>query len=137
MINSPRQPSVWELPTGTVIRVRLDWYDHVALLGDRLIGTERSVLAFSANAGGFIEQPYSEFAQDRKVTVEGYLGNLAPEIVMQRARAKHGQPYSWASFNCEHFVRHAHGVTVESPQVKDWAFFASCLTLLACAAARA
>jgi hypothetical protein len=34
------------------------------------------------------------------------------------------EPYSWITFNCEHFVRHAHDVAVESPQLKRWATLA-------------
>jgi hypothetical protein len=98
-------------------------YFHVALIGDRIIGSERSVLAFTpgAGAGGLIEQRFSEFARGRPVTRVGYLGTLPPEIVLQRARTMSEAPYSWTEFNCEHFVRYAHGVPVESPQLRFWA----------------
>lgn len=131
-----RQQSVWELPAGTVIRVRHDWYYHVGLIGDRLVGAERSVLAFSADAEGFVEQPYSDFAKGRAVTVDGYPGCLPAATVLQRARAIRGRPYSWTAFNCEHFVRLAHGLPVESPQLKEWTFLAGIIGLLAYAAAR-
>jgi hypothetical protein len=131
-----RQQSVWELPAGTVIRVRHDWYYHVGLIGDHFLGEERSVLAFSADAKGFLEQPYSEFAKGRVVTVDGYPGVMPAVTVLQRARANRGRPYSWVGFNCEHFVRQAHGLPVESPQLKEWTILASIIGLLASAAAR-
>lgn len=104
------------LLVGTVLRVSHDLYDHVGLLSDRLIQGERSVLSFSAAADGLVEEPYSAFSAGRPVFSDGYLGHLPPEVVLQRARSKFGQVYSWTQFNCEHLVRYAHGVRVESPQ---------------------
>lgn len=128
----PRQlhQDIWRYPAGLVIRVRHGWYDHVAMLGDVAIAGERSVVAFSAQAGGFNEQSLANFARGQEVIVEGYLGALPPEAVMRRARMKRGQPYAWASFNCEHFVRYAHGVEVESPQLHQWAFLGGLAGLL-------
>lgn len=124
---------IMSLPTGTVVRVSHGWYDHVALLGDRRINGERSVISFSAKDGGFVEQPYSAFSLGRQVTSDGYFGGLPSAAVMQRARLKQGVPYSWIDFNCEHFVRYAHGVQIESPQVKQWVTLGSvaCFALLA------
>jgi hypothetical protein len=132
----PVQQDIWTLPTGTVIRVSHGWYDHVALIGDHISNGERTVLAFSAQANGLAEQLYSAFACGRRVTVDGYLGSLPPDIVMQRARLKHAQSYSWTEFNCEHFVRYAHGVPIESPQLRQWTFLAGVLGVVTLAAAR-
>lgn len=123
-IQSP-QEQILALPTGTVIRVSHGWYDHVGLLGDSLLKGERSVVAFSSKDMGFVEQPYSAFSQGRQVTSDGYLGSLPSAAVMQRSRLKKGTPYSWINFNCEHFVRYAHGVQIESPQVKQWTILGS------------
>ncbi len=125
--------SVWNHPPGTVVRVSNGLYDHVGMLGDRLINGERSVLAFSARAGGFEELALSSFAGGRVVTLGGYPGNLPPKLVMQRAREKRGEAYSWLTFNCEHFVRFAHGVAVESQQLRKWAFLVGALSLLSAA----
>jgi len=134
MIHTNIQQNIWELPAGTVIRVRHDWYDHVGLLGDHPIVGERSVLAFSAKEQGFVEQAFHAFAQGRQVRVEGYPGLLPPAIVMHRARLKRGQAYSWVDFNCEHFVHYAHGLPMKSPQLRQWAFLGSVLSLLVLAA---
>jgi hypothetical protein len=128
----PRQlhQDMWTHPAGLVIRVRHGWYDHVAMLGDGAIDGERSVVAFSAQAGGFVEQSFTSFARGQEVIVEGYLGALPPAVVMRRARMKRAQPYAWMSFNCEHFVRYAHGVDVESPQLRQWAILGGVAGLL-------
>jgi hypothetical protein len=131
MIYPQNSQSIWAHPAGTVIRVSHGWYEHVALLGDRLIAGERGVIAFSSQTGGFVEQPYTAFAQGQTVTVEGYLGSLPPSVVVQRARMKQGQAYSWMEFNCEHFVRYAHGVPMESPQLRQWAFLGGVVGILA------
>ena len=133
MIPSQIQENAWALPVGAVIRVSHGWYHHVALVGDGVIQGERSVLAFSAQAGGFVEQTFSAFAGGRKVTTDGYMGGLQPATVMQRARLKRGQLYSWTGFNCEHFVRYAHGVPVESPQLRQWALLGGVAGVLALA----
>lgn len=134
MIPHQFHQDIWSHPAGTVIRVKHGWYDHVAMLGDRTVAGERSVMAFSAQAGGFVEQPYMSFARGQAVTVEGYLGVLPSAVVMHRARMKRGQVYSWMAFNCEHFVRYAHGVDVESPQLRQWAFLGGVAGLLTLAA---
>jgi hypothetical protein len=136
MFPLPTQQEIWTLPAGTVVQVNSGLYNHVALIGDRLIMGERSVLAFSAQAGGFVEQPYSAFAVGRAVGIDGYPGRLPSQTVMQRARLKQGQAYSWMDFNCEHFVRYAHGLPIESPQLRQWAFVAGVLGFLTLATAR-
>lgn len=137
MICSPIPQENWALVVGTVLRVSHGWYYHVGLMGDRILHGEPSVLAFSADAKGYVEQPYSAFAFGRLVTIDGYLGSLPPAIVMQRARLKQGQAYSWTDFNCEHFVRYAHGVPIESPQLREWTLIAGIVGLLTYTAARA
>lgn len=70
------------------------------------------------------------------MTIDGYLGVLSQETVMQRARLKQGQAYSWTNFNCEHFVRYAHGLPIESPQLRQWSFVAGFLGFLTLTAGR-
>ena len=50
------------------------------------------------------------------MNVIGYLGNLSPQQVLQRARSRIGE--TWNLFwNCEHFVKWAHGLRPRSPQL--------------------
>lgn len=137
MIQVLSQENVWSLPAGTVIRVNCGLYDHVALLGDGLINDERSVLSFSAQTRGLAELGMSTFAGGRAVTIDGYLGSQPPEWVMLRARLKFGQGYSWTEFNCEHFVRYAHGVLLESPQLQKWGVLGGLLSVVALISDRA
>lgn len=108
------------MPVGTVVRVSHLFYNHVGLIGDRLVGGERTVLSFSSKFGGFVEEAWSAYSNRSDVTVEGYLGDLPGSVVMERARMKQDVPYSMGAFNCEHFVRFAHRVPVESPQLSQW-----------------
>lgn len=127
-------PTFLTLPPGTTVRVSNVLYDHVGILGDRLINGERTVIAFSARAGGFEEQPLSQFGGGRPVILGDYPGGMPPAVVMQRARSRQGQAYSWFTFNCEHFVRYAHGVAIESPQLRQWGGVVGLLGLLIVAA---
>lgn len=122
MIRSPSLQNLMTLPSGTVVRADYLFFSHVGMLSDESIGGERSVISFSARAGGLVEEPFSDFAAGRPVSVAGYPGRLAPEVVMQRARKKRGQKYDLLGFNCEHFIYDAHGLPMESPQLQLWVF---------------
>lgn len=131
MYVSKTPPNIWALPTGTVVRADHGFFSHVALLGDGTLFGERVVVEFSAAAGGFAELPFSEFSKGRLVTIDGYLGTLSPAEVMQRASLKRGQAYLLFDFNCEHFVRYAHGLLIESPQIRQWTVLGSIIAFLA------
>lgn len=133
MYVSKTPPNIWALPTGTVVRANHGFFSHVALLGDGTLCGERAVVEFSAATGGFAELPFSEFSKGRLVTVDGYPGTLSPSEVMQRASLKRGQAYSLFDFNCEHFVRYAHGRLIESPQLRQWTLLGGIIAFLALA----
>ena len=130
------QQNIWTLQAGTVIRVNCGLYDHVALLSDWPVNGERGVLSFSAQHRGLVEESISAFSAGSPVTVDGYFGSTPPAAVMQRARLKHDQDYLWTEFNCEHFVRYAHGVPIESPQLQKWATLGGILSVFALMAVR-
>lgn len=107
-----------QLLPGTVLRLNRGLYDHVGILGEYTGHCERQVLSFAAGPVSLVEMPFSRFAAGCVVKVDGYLGQLAPEAVLAEARRIGTQRrYSWLGFNCEHFVRAAHGVALESPQL--------------------
>jgi hypothetical protein len=133
--NSMKLIELWSLPPGTVLRVSHGLYDHVGLLSDRWIDGERAVVSFSARNGGLIEEAFSQFASGRGVAAKGYPGQLPPLAVLARARALKGRAYAWLTFNCEHFIRNAHGLPEESPQLRQWLFAATLVGLFARAAA--
>ena len=103
-----------------MIRVGYGLYDHVGLINDYTLDGERMVLSFSQRADGLEEMTLSEFAAGRPVFDDRYFGGLPPPVVMHRARSLVDKNYVWFVFNCEHFVRYAHDVVVESPQLQAW-----------------
>lgn len=107
-----------QLLPGTVLRLDRGLYDHVAILGEYAWAGERQVLSFGPGPVSLMEVPFSRFADGSLVSVDGYLGQLAPKAVLAQARRIGAERrYSWLAFNCEHFVRAAHGTAVESPQL--------------------
>jgi hypothetical protein len=102
------QVNVYELPVGSVLRVSHGAYDHVGMVSDGYLYGERAIISLSGTYGRVIEEPYSSFSAGRVVQHEGYPGQLPPHVVVYRARALVGRPYSVTSFNCEHYVRCAH-----------------------------
>lgn len=107
-----------QLLPGTVLRLNRGLYDHVAILAEHAWPEERQVLSFGPGPVGLVEMPFSQFARGSAVKVDGYLGQLTPDAVLAQARRIGAERrYSWLGFNCEHFVRAAHGIPVESPQV--------------------
>lgn len=104
------------LKPGTVLRIDRGLYSHVAILGQWRDSRKRSVLTFGP--GPLEEVAFEDFAAGKPVVVEGYLGSLHPSEVLDRARRLGARTYSWISFNCEHFVRAAHGLNPKSPQLQ-------------------
>lgn len=86
---------------------------HVGIVTDA--GT---IISCSLRRGGVAEESPSEFSGGAPITPIGYPGNLPPLMVIARARMKIGTPWKLFSFNCEHFVNWAHGVEVQSPQLR-------------------
>lgn len=106
------------LSPGHVWSVDYGFYRHMAL--ETLNGT---MISNSRSNGGILETSKEEFADGRPVTNEGYLGDLCPVTVEKRARSMSDRNYDLFTFNCEHFVRYAHGVREVSPQIGKAALF--------------
>ena len=100
---------------GTMIGL---FWEHVGILvPDGPCGLGRAVISFTKD--GIIKQPVGEFARGQKFSSVKYLGNLPWQIVVQRAEwANATRPYHLTDFNCDFFVRHCHGVKLESPQAQ-------------------
>jgi hypothetical protein len=64
------------------------------------------------------------FCKNEVVRVVGYPGRLTPHKVSS-VPSNASREYSWLSFNCENFVRHAHALKPESPQVNTLVAFAA------------
>lgn len=117
------------LRPGTVLRFKGALYDHVVLLGEHSWPGERTVLSFGPE--GYRETRFAAMVANRAVQVDGYLGQLMPQQVIARARSLGAKwEYSWLFRNCEHFVREAHGVPSESPQIQGAIALATGLVFL-------
>lgn len=119
-------------PPGTVVSAGRGLYRHVGLLSEVAYGRQRRVISLNPGPLGYqlVEEDLSQFARGQAVTVEPIWGTLSGEEVLRRARSGLHEPYAWSLFNCEHFVRFAHALPLESPQVKAWALMGSLAALL-------
>lgn len=75
-----------------------------------------------------VEEPLNKFQGAGDLKVEGYYGSLTQGAVLERARAKLGSRYVLFHWNCEQFVRYAHDLKEESPQIV--AVAALCIVML-------
>lgn len=119
-------------PPGTVVSAGRGFYRHVGLLTEVIPGYPQRVISLNPGLHGYqvIEEDLAQFARGQDVTVVPLLGGLPGEEVLRRARSGLHQPYAWTLFNCEHFVRFAHALPLESPQLKAWALLGSFAALL-------
>ena len=127
--------AVWGAPAGTVVRISRGVYSHVGMLTQAVSGFERTVISLNPGKPGFqvLEQTVSAFCQGAPISLEKMDGPLHWTSVLHRARSGQHPPYSWPTFNCEHFVCFAHGVLPESPQVGVLAALGAILATVALA----
>lgn len=105
------------LRPGTVLSAGRPFYRHVGMVTDRFVNEVPTIISSSGGRGMVVEEPMDTFRGQGDLRVDGYLGSLPPEMVLARARAKLGTNYSLFNWNCEQFVRYAHGLNQESPQL--------------------
>lgn len=102
---------------GTVFSTSRLLYRHYGILTGRFINGVPTVISNSGEGGMVVEEPITKFQGIGDLQVVGYIGSLPQDVVIARARAKLGSRYSLINWNCEHFVRYAHGLKQESPQL--------------------
>jgi hypothetical protein len=114
------------IEAATVVSVGRGLYRHVGLLTEPVPGSERRVLSLNPGAPSeqLREETLSEFGRGQPVTLLPPWSDLPAWMVLARARDSVLPLYSWAEFNCEHFVCHAFGVPLESPQLRQFATLA-------------
>ena len=105
------------LPPGTVIGVRYGAIEHVGIVTDWRIDGMPAVISNSYAHRGVREESLGDFARGRAFRVHKRLSDMPGEEVADRARRMVGRRYDVLRFNCEHFVRVAHGLKPKSPQV--------------------
>lgn len=114
---------------GTVLSTSRFLYRHFGILTDHYINGYPAVISNSGERGMVVEEPLNTFQGTGDLKVEGYFGSLSPDAVLERARAQRGSRYTLLRWNCEQFVRYAHGLKLESPQVT--AVVTLCMAMLA------
>lgn len=102
---------------GTILSTSRLGYRHFGISTDRYVNEWPIVISNSGSHGKVVEESLEQFKEQGDIKVEGYWGALPPHEVLARARAKLGSHYFLFNWNCEHFVRFAHGLEPKSPQI--------------------
>ena len=105
------------LPSGAVIGVRSGLIEHVGIVTDWRIDGMPAVISNSRTHGGVREETLASFAGKRALRIHKPLSDMPGDKVADRARRMVGRRYDALRFNCEHFVRIAHGLKPRSPQL--------------------
>lgn len=105
------------LPPGTVIGVRSGPIEHVGIVTDARVDGMPAVISNSRSHRGVREESLKRFARGRPIRIHKPMSALPGEEVAIRARRMIGRRYDALRFNCEHFVRIAHGLKPRSPQL--------------------
>lgn len=102
---------------GTVLSSGRIGYRHFGIVTDKYVNGLPTVISNAGDHGKVVEQPLAEFHGKWDLKIEGYWGSLPYQEVLARGRGQVGSIYSLFTWNCEHFVRFAHGIKPESPQL--------------------
>jgi hypothetical protein len=106
----PAAGSIVSVPAYVVFR-------HKGIVSDQWYLGEPMVISNSARIGHGAEEPWDVFSSGQHWADEGYLGNLSPHQVLERARASITKLYNPFTWNCDMFVTHAHGLPPTSGQL--------------------
>jgi hypothetical protein len=117
----------WPQPGSIVSTPMLLLFRHTGIVSDQFSQGKPTVISNSARAGGVYEETWDDFAQGKKVYVEGRPSIGSGQEIVRRARTYIGTRYVLLKWNCEHFVACAIGKKVESKQLD-----AVVVALLAC-----
>jgi len=125
-----------QLEPGTVIAVCYYMYKHFAIISDRSKDGAPNLISLSYRTRRVKEEPWDTVVGTRRIEKSLIKGAYSQEIVLSRARSCMDKniTYELLTFNCEHFARYAHGLRIESVQVKQAIYgaafgAASCLLL--------
>lgn len=106
------------LTPGTIVSVGVGPLTHFGIISDYGDPKFPYVISCSRRTGQVSEETAADFANGGDIKVHGYPSQLEPHQVIQRARRKLGTRYDLFKWNCEHFVRWAHNLKLESPQLQ-------------------
>lgn len=105
---------------GAMVKVLMGGYDHYAIVSERILNGLPMLISLSRRTGTVVEEAWEACAGGRKVVLSDDQGNLRPWQVLANARSRVGQiRWDFPRVTCEHFARWAHGLKVESKQVRN------------------
>ncbi|SEH04591.1 lecithin retinol acyltransferase family protein [Candidatus Venteria ishoeyi] len=112
-------------PPGTILKIKFGIYFHYGIADG-----EGNVIHNSKKRMQVTCETESAFAEGRTIQVS-HISSENPEKAVIKAKQYIGMPYKILKNNCEHFVRLAHGLESESPQIQYWIIsaFAAAITI--------
>ncbi len=126
----------YPLLPGSVISIRYSLYKHFAIVSDCFVDGKPNLISLSHRTGCVLEEPWNTVVGKRPVELSRIQGTESASTVLMCARSfiSRDIKYNLLTFNCEHFVRFAHGLPVKSKQVRRTLYgailgTASCLFL--------
>lgn len=99
--------------TGDILSISGGFYQHYMIV----VGPNLVVHASKEN--GVILANLSDVVTGKNVINHGRHGELPDSEIIRRATNMIGMSYNLFLRNCEHVVRHASGIKVESPQIQS------------------
>ena len=95
-------------------------YKHFAIVSDRISDGMPNLISLTYRTSRVKEEPWDIVVGNRSIEQSFIKGDYSKEVVLSRARncIDKNIKYELLTFNCEHFARYAHGLPIESIQVK-------------------
>lgn len=115
---------IFQVAPGTTLRFKLGDYWHYGILVH-----QGYVVHNSKRHRRVVKEPFANFAEGRNVEICSEVSSASLELACQRAHRYIGMAYQLFIQNCEHFVRLAHGLDPESPQIQKAVIAASAGTV--------
>lgn len=106
---------------GDVVVTKFGLYEHWSLVSDRVCERGKPMLISATQRNGTVQEESWDKTTENKPTSVVSIGSIKETVdVLRDARSMIGEwQYSLTSQNCEHFVKWALGLKVESVQVKN------------------
>ena len=103
------------LRLGTIVGTWLAGKYHQGLVCGYAADGEPMIMSISLWKG-FATESLCQFMGPQGLAEASYPSRLQSEQILSRARSVSHRPYDLGRWNCQHFVRFAHGLSVQSPQ---------------------